>query len=96
MVFVRLDVIIKRCYITLMKEHLVEDVVIKVSVVSILAVLLCSLIAPVLGPWFRARKVRAYALHPDWKRRVRADMTWVYVGLTIWAIIAWTVLLALS
>ena len=79
-----------------MNEHWVERAVIGVGIVGILAVLMLSLVAPVLGPWFRARKVRAYALYPDWERRVAVDMAFVYVGLTIWALIAWVVLIALS
>ena len=79
-----------------MKEHWVEVVAIDVSVVLILAILMLSLIAPVLGPWIRRRKVREYAMCPDWEQRVKNDMPWVYGGLTVWALIAWGVLIALS
>lgn len=83
-------------YIAAMNENWVERAVIGVGIVGILAVLMFSLVAPVLGPWFRARKVREYALYPDWEQRVAADMAVIYVGLTVWAIIAWAVLIALS
>jgi hypothetical protein len=79
-----------------MKEHWIEETVIEVSVITILAVLMLSLIAPILGPWIRAKTVRKYALYPDAVQRADAEMKGVYVGLTVWAIVAWAVLIWLS
>mgnify|MGYP005850494391 CR=1 FL=1 len=79
-----------------MRDNWVEDTVMDIGIVLILAVLMLSLVAPVLGPWIRARKVREYAMYPDWEQRVKDDMPWVYGGLTVWALIAWGVLIALS
>jgi ABC-type Fe3+ transport system permease subunit len=82
-------------YVAIMKEHWVEEAAIDASVVMILTLLMLSLVAPVLGPWIRARKVREYAMEADWERRVKAEMPWTYAGLTLWAIVAWIVLIYL-
>ena len=79
-----------------MKEHWAEETVINVGVLVVLSVLALSLVAPVLGPWIRGRKVRAYVMYPDWEQRVKADMPYVYAGLTVWAIVAWVLLIVLS
>lgn len=75
---------------------LAEETVIGASVIAVLAVLMLSLIAPVLGPWIRTKTVRKYAMYPDWERRVNSDMRGVYIGLTLWAIVAWGLLIWLS
>lgn len=87
---------IVREFVGLTGEHPVENAIIKWSMVSVLFVLMLSLVAPVLGPWFRKKKLQEYAMYPDYEQRVKADMVGVYIGLTIWAILAWSLLIWLS
>ena len=78
------------------KVSWIAQLFIGISVVGLLGILACAMIAPAFGPWIEKRKCREYAIYPDWERRVAGDMAIIYVGLWLLAIVSWVGFLAVA